>query len=78
MTDARPEVAAALGPERFEREIAIAARLSHPHILPLHDSGEAGGFLYYIMPYVAGESLRDRLAREGQLPLADALQIAGR
>src|SRR5713101_1280821 len=71
----RPEIAAALGPERFLREIAIAARLSHPHTLPLHDSGEAGGFLYYVMPYVPGESLRARLERERQLPLDDALQI---
>ncbi len=72
----RPELATALGPERFLREIEIAARLTHPHILPLHDSGEAGGFLYYAMPYVEGESLRERLAREKQLPLDDALQIA--
>ena len=72
----RPELAAALGPDRFLREIAIAARLTHPHILPLHDSGEANGFLYYVMPYLEGESLRDRLSREKQLPLEDALQIA--
>ncbi|HYK82258.1 MAG TPA: protein kinase [Gemmatimonadales bacterium] len=72
----RPELAAALGPERFVSEIAIAARLNHPHILPLHDSGEAGGFLYYVMPYVEGESLRDRLNREKQLPVAEALQVA--
>ncbi len=57
----RPELAAALGPERFLREIEISARLHHPHILPLYDSGEADGFLYYVMPYVEGESLRDRL-----------------
>jgi TolB-like protein/tetratricopeptide (TPR) repeat protein len=73
----RPEFAAVLGSERFLREIQIAARLQHPHILPLYDSGEADGTLYYIMPYVEGESLRDRLAREGPLPLADALRIAG-
>ena len=72
----RPELAAALGPDRFLREIEIAAGLQHPHILPLHDSGESGGFLYYVMPYVEGESLRDHLTREKQLPLEDALQIA--
>src|SRR5881296_473167 len=72
----KPELAAALGPERFLREIDTAARLNHPHILPLHDSGEAAGFLFYVMPYVEGESLRDRLSREKQLPLGDALQIA--
>ena len=72
----RPELAAALGAERFVREIKIAAQLHHPHILPLHDSGEAHGFLYYVMPYVEGESLRERLSREKQLPLDDALQIA--
>jgi serine/threonine-protein kinase len=71
----RPELAAALGPERFSREIQIAARLQHPHILPLLDSGEAEGFLYYVMPYVEGQSLRDRLAREGELPLHDAVRI---
>src|SRR5256886_4940642 len=60
----RPELAAALGPDRFLREIEIAAHLTHPHILPLHDSGEAAGSLYYVMPYVAGESLRNRLFRE--------------
>ena len=72
----RPELAAALGPERFLREIKIAANLTHPHILPLHDSGEADGFLYYVMPYVEGESLRERLTREKQLPLNDAVRIA--
>ena len=70
------ELAAALGAERFLREIEIAARLQHPHILPLYDSGSAAGFLYYVMPYVEGESLRDRLAREKQLPQEDALRIA--
>jgi len=64
-----PELAATLGPERFQREIRIAARLQHPHILAVHDSGEAGGQLWYTMPFVEGESLRDRLRREGQLPL---------
>ena len=72
----RPELAHALGPERFLREVEIAANLTHPHILPVHDSGEADGFLYYVMPYVDGESLRDRLNRESQLPIADALEIA--
>ena len=71
-----PELAALLGQERFLREIEIAARLDHPHILPLYDSGEAAGFLFYVMPFVEGESLRDRLNREKQLPLEDALQIA--
>src|SRR2546430_17059759 len=65
----RPEIAAALGAERFLREIEVAARLTHPHILPLHDSGEAAGFLYYVMPYIESESLRDRLGRGGELPL---------
>src|SRR3989440_7507334 len=72
----RADLAAALGPDRFLREIAIAARLQHPHILPLYDSGSAGGRLYYVMPFVEGESLRDRLTREQQLPLEDALRIA--
>ena len=71
----KPELAAALGPERFLKEIAVTAQLHHPHILPLYDSGEAAGFLYYVMPYVDGESLRDRLRREEQLPLPAALQI---
>src|SRR6266571_2307122 len=72
----RPELAAALGAERFLREIEIAARLTHPHILSLHDSGEANGFLYYVMPYLEGESLRDRLKREAQLPVEEAVRIA--
>jgi serine/threonine-protein kinase len=72
----RPELAAALGPERFLREIETTANLRHPHVLPLYDSGEAGGFLFYVMPLVEGESLRDRLAREKQLPVDDALRIA--
>jgi len=71
----RPELAATLGSERFFREIQVAARLQHPHILPLHDSGEAGGFLYYVMPYVEGESLRERLARSGELPVHDAVKV---
>ena len=72
----RAELAGMLGPERFLREIETVARLHHPHILPLYDSGEADGFLYYVMPLVEGESLRDRLRREKQLPLDDALRIA--
>ena len=72
----RPELAAALGPERFLREITTTANLRHPHILPLFDSGEAGGYLFYAMPFVEGETLRDRLVREKQLPLEDALRIA--
>ncbi len=71
-----PELATEIGPGRFLREIETAAGFNHPHILPLHDSGDAGGLLYYVMPYVEGESLRDRLTREKQLPLDDALQIA--
>ncbi len=71
----RPELAAALGPERFLREIRIAANLHHPHILPLYDSGEADGFLYYVMPYEQGQSLRDKLAKEGELPVTDAVRI---
>ena len=72
----KPELAHALGPERFLREIQVTAQLDHPHILPLLDSGDAGGFLYYVMPYVQGETLRTRLTREKQLPLDDAFQIA--
>jgi tRNA A-37 threonylcarbamoyl transferase component Bud32/tetratricopeptide (TPR) repeat protein len=71
----RPDLAATLGPERFLREIEIAAQLHHPHILPLYDSGEADGFLYYVMPYEEGQSLRDRLAKEGELPVAEAVKI---
>ena len=70
-----PELASALGSDRFLREIKLAARLNHPHILPLFDSGEAEGFLFYVMPYIDGESLRDKLNREGQLTLEDALTI---
>jgi serine/threonine protein kinase/tetratricopeptide (TPR) repeat protein len=68
-----PDLAASLGPDRFLREIKLAARLNHPHILPLHDSGEADGFLYYVMPYVEGESLRERLDRDQQLPIEEAV-----
>jgi serine/threonine protein kinase/tetratricopeptide (TPR) repeat protein len=70
-----PELAHALGPERFQREIRLAARLQHPHILTVLDSGEAAGQLWFTMPFVEGESLRDRLHREKQLPLDDALRI---
>ncbi|HEX2723549.1 MAG TPA: protein kinase [Gemmatimonadaceae bacterium] len=68
-----PDLAASLGPDRFLREIKLAARLNHPHILPLHDSGEADGFLFYVMPYVEGESLRERLDRDSQLPVEEAV-----
>jgi serine/threonine protein kinase/tetratricopeptide (TPR) repeat protein len=71
-----PELAASLGPDRFLREIKVAARLNHPHILALHDSGEADGFLYYVMPYVEGESLRERLDREHLLPVEEAVHHA--
>jgi serine/threonine-protein kinase len=76
-----PELAATLGPERFLREIRVTARLHHPHILPVFDSGEVGGtreagpWLWYTMPLVQGESLRDRLRREVQLPVDDAVRI---
>jgi serine/threonine-protein kinase len=72
----RPELAAALGHDRFLREIETTANLRHPHILPLYDSGEAGEFLFYVMPYAEGESLRERLDREKQLPVDEALRIA--
>jgi serine/threonine protein kinase/Tol biopolymer transport system component len=72
----RPELAAVMGAERFLSEIRTTANLQHPHILPLFDSGEAGGFLYYVMPFVEGESLRERLDRERQLPVAEAVRIA--
>jgi serine/threonine protein kinase/Tfp pilus assembly protein PilF len=68
-----PELASSLGPDRFLREIKLAARLNHPHILPLFDSGEKDGFLYYVMPYVEGESLRERLDRQKQLPVEEAV-----
>ncbi len=70
-----PELAASLGAERFQREIRLAARLQHPHILAVHDSGETSGRLWFTMPYVDGESLRDRLRREGRLPVDEALRI---
>ncbi len=71
-----PDLAAAIGAERFRTEIETAAGLTHPHIVPLHDSGEAGGLLYYVMPLIAGETLRERLRRERQLPVEDTLRIA--
>jgi eukaryotic-like serine/threonine-protein kinase len=72
----RPDLAAVLGGDRFLREITLAAKLEHPHILGIYDSGEADGILYYVMPFVEGESLRDRLTREKQLPVDEALQIS--
>jgi len=72
----RPELAAVIGAERFLTEITTTANLQHPHILPLFDSGEADSFLFYVMPYVQGETVRDRISREKQLPVADAVRIA--
>ena len=72
----RPELAAVIGAERFLSEIKTTANLQHPHILPLFDSGEADGFLFYVMPYVEGETVRDRISRDKQLPVADAVRIA--
>ncbi len=69
------EVASALGSDRFLREIDVAARLNHPHILALYDSGSVDGFLFYVMPYVRGESLRQLLQRKGQLPVDDAVRL---
>ncbi len=71
----RPELAATLGPERFAREIEVAARLQHPHILGVLDAGDKDGFFYYAMPYVEGETLRDRLTRSGELPVHDAVRL---
>jgi serine/threonine protein kinase len=71
----KPEIGAMLGPERFLREIRVTAQLTHPHILPVHDSETAEGLLYYVMPYVDGESLRDRLRRERQLAIDETLQL---
>ena len=71
----RPELTVALGADRFLREIQIAARLQHPHILPLHEAGEADGLFYYTMPFVAGESLRARLAERGPLPVPEAVRV---
>ena len=72
----KPELAESLGRDRFLREIQLAAKLSHPHILPLYDSGDAGGALFYVMPNVEGHSLRDRLATQRQLPVVEAVRIA--
>src|SRR4029453_13922572 len=72
----RPELAAVIGAEGFLSEIKTTANLQHPHILPLFDSGAADNFLFYVMPYVEGESLRDRRSREKQLPIPDAVRIA--
>jgi serine/threonine protein kinase len=72
----KPDLAQSLGRERFLREIGTTANLRHPHILPLYDSGEAGGFLFYVMPLVAGASLRARLERAGHLPVTEALAVA--
>ncbi|MCI0436587.1 MAG: protein kinase [Gemmatimonadetes bacterium] len=72
----RPDVASAIGRERFVREIHLAARLNHPHILPLYDSGEADGFLFFVMPVMQGQTLRDRLRQEGRLPVEDSVRIA--
>ncbi len=71
----RPELASVLGPDRFLREVEIAAKLNHPHIVPLYDSGEADGNLFYVMPYIKGESLRHKLVRETQLPIDEAVAI---
>jgi eukaryotic-like serine/threonine-protein kinase len=72
----RPELAATLGADRFLREVQIAAQLNHPHILPVHDSGEADGLLYYVMPFEEGQTLRERLQKESQLPVDEALRLA--
>ncbi|MDQ8154656.1 MAG: serine/threonine-protein kinase, partial [Gemmatimonadota bacterium] len=72
----RPELSASLGAERFLREIEVMAALQHPHILGLYDSGQLDGLLFYVMPYVPGDTLRARLTREGQLPVGDAVRIA--
>ncbi len=71
----KPELASEIGADRFLREIKLAARLTHPHILPLFDSGDADGLLFYVMPYIDGESLRERLNRDGQLPLGLVVEM---
>ena len=71
----RPELAAVLGAERFVQEIKTTANLQHPHILPLFDSGEADGFLYYVMPFVKGVSLREKLTQQGEFPVAEAVKV---
>src|SRR6185436_11494989 len=72
----RPELSAVIGAERFLGEIRLTANLQHPHILPLFDSGEADSFLFYVMPFIEGETLRNRLNRDKQLPVAEAVRIA--
>ena len=74
----KPELAAVVGAERFLTEIQVTANLQHPHILPLFDSGEADSFLFYVMPYVEGETLRDRIDREKQLPVDEAVGLASK
>ena len=74
----KPELAAVVGAERFLAEIQVTANLTHPHILPLHDSGEAEGFLYYVMPHIEGENLADRIDREKQLPIDEAVALASK
>jgi serine/threonine-protein kinase len=71
-----PELADSLGAERFQREIRVAASLQHPHILSVHDSGSTDGYLWFTIPFAEGESLRDRLGRDRQLPVADAVRVA--
>jgi serine/threonine-protein kinase len=73
----RPELSSAMGTDRFPREIRLVASFNHPHILSLYDSGESDGFLYYVMPFVEGETLADRLKREHQLPITDTVRILG-
>ena len=72
----KPELAAVVGADRFLAEIEVTANLQHPHILPLFDSGSADGFLFFVMPFIEGETLADRLAREKQLPVEEAVRIA--
>src|SRR5215210_2275809 len=72
-----PELGAVLGSERFLSEIRVTANLQHPNLLPLFDSGSASGLLFYVMPYIEGESLRGKLTREKQLPIDEAIRLAG-
>src|SRR6478672_13810340 len=74
----KPEIAASMGTARFLSEITTAAGLSHPNIVPLHDSGEHNGVVYYVMPHVEGESLRERMNREGRIPVAEAAKMMSR
>jgi len=71
------EVAAALGTERFLQEIKTAASLTHPHIVPVHDSGETGGVLFYVMPHIVGETLRERITRDQRIPAAETVRLRG-